>query len=167
MIKRAKDVDTHSLTYDLFLNLLNRKNVDPSKKNTIRDYTKGSVSITNKNVILNADAYIKRSKLYDDKGLWVNTQPNIINTIDLSFIVYKKPSLDLIINSYYLNKEGTRLNNTYIVSFKDIMIYPLIGFFRVLYILGKALLEEGGGIQDSVIEDSIIDSIIDKTDKQT
>ena len=66
LVKRAKGVKTESLFYDDYLNLLNNNNVGVIKKNSIKDYTKGSVNIATVDVMLNGDAYIKRTKLYHE-----------------------------------------------------------------------------------------------------
>lgn len=97
-IKRAKGVNTESLSYNDYdyVNLLNNHNVDATKKNSIKDYNKGSVSTVSMDVMLNADAYIKRSKLYDG-NIWINTKPIYINDIDKSLVVYKEYCLSLVI----------------------------------------------------------------------
>ena len=84
-IKRAKGVDTETLSYNDYVNLLNKNNVAVFKKNSIKDYTAGSVKIETLDVMLNADSYEKRTKLYANEN-WVNTKPIYINTIDKCLI---------------------------------------------------------------------------------
>lgn len=82
--------------YNDYVSVLNNHNVEVTKKNSIKDYNKGSVSIVSIDVMLNAAAYMKRTKLYDG-NIWINTKPIYINTIDKSLIVYKEPCLSLVI----------------------------------------------------------------------
>jgi hypothetical protein len=53
----------------------NKSNVTATKSNTITNYSKGSVLIEEKEVVLNYDSYTKRHKLYNDEGTWIDTKP--------------------------------------------------------------------------------------------
>lgn len=151
LVKRAKGVDPNTLSYEDYLSLLKGTDVNASKKSSIKDYTQGSVNITCLDILLKADAYSRRVKLYDDNNIWVNTKPLYIdnlwlNTIpgyistELSLIIYTKPCLYLIvINNIKPDLHSASINNTYRL-FKNIMVYPLLPFFIALYILGKGLL---------------------------
>ena len=75
-IIKAKGVKTNSLTLEDFKKMyFNKENIKTTKFNTITNFEKGSVVIENKNIILNFDSYKKRKKIYNDKGLWIDTIP--------------------------------------------------------------------------------------------
>lgn len=80
IIIKAKGVKSNSLTLEDFKNMyFNKENIKTTKFNTITNFEKGSVVIENKDIILNFDSYKKRKKIYNDKGLWIDTTPLIIN----------------------------------------------------------------------------------------
>lgn len=62
-IKRAKGVDPSSLTYDNYIELGVGLSIMSSKTASIKDYSKGSVSIENQNILLSSDVYDKRIKI--------------------------------------------------------------------------------------------------------
>ncbi len=79
-IIKAKGVYNDSLTLKDFEDMYyNKCNVNAIKSHTTTSYEKGFVSIDFKNVILRYDSYEKREKIYDKKGLWVNTRPLMFN----------------------------------------------------------------------------------------
>jgi hypothetical protein len=53
----------------------NKSNIRATKYNTITNYEKASVLIEKKDIILNQDSYTKREKIYDNKGIWIDTCP--------------------------------------------------------------------------------------------
>ena len=55
------------------------KNVVATKTNIKTNYQKASVLIEKKYVIINYDSYTKRTKFYNNEGLWVYTKPLIMN----------------------------------------------------------------------------------------
>ncbi len=56
------------------------RNVLAYKKSSNINYEKGSVNFINKNVIINYNSYTKRRKLFDNNGIWTQTEPlNFIN----------------------------------------------------------------------------------------
>ena len=60
---------------------LNNKNIVATKFNTKTKYQKASVLIEKKNVIINSDSYKKREKIFNKKGIWIDTKPLIFNNI--------------------------------------------------------------------------------------
>ena len=60
---------------------LNNKNIVATKFNTKTNYQKASVLIEKKNVIINSDSYTKREKIFNKKGIWIDTKPLIFNNI--------------------------------------------------------------------------------------
>ena len=54
---------------------LHNKNVYASKGDTKIDYKRGTVNIKEKKALLRQDAYSKRTKIYNNEGLWINTKP--------------------------------------------------------------------------------------------
>jgi hypothetical protein len=76
IIKKAKGVFSHSLTLNDYENMyLHNKDVFAIKGNTKIDYKKGTVNIKDKKALLRYNAYTKRIKIYNKKGLWINTKP--------------------------------------------------------------------------------------------
>lgn len=72
---KAKGVNKSSLNINNFIDLYNNKNVNTIKQNTSIDYQNASVEIFNTNVLLNHDSYTKRNKIYNSKGIWIDTEP--------------------------------------------------------------------------------------------
>ena len=56
----------------------NKSNVIATKSNTITNYTKGSILIEEKEIVLNYDSYTKREKLYNDEKIWIDTKPLVV-----------------------------------------------------------------------------------------
>ena len=65
----------------------NNKNVSAIKTENIKNLSEGSVTIQDKKVMLNYDAYSKREKIYDENGIWIDTKPLLYNNIVKSLIV--------------------------------------------------------------------------------
>lgn len=79
IIKKAKGVFSNSLTLNDYENMyLHNKNIFATKGNTKIDYEKGTVNIKDKQALLRHDAYNKRIKIYNNKGLWIDTKPIIL-----------------------------------------------------------------------------------------
>ena len=75
-IIKTKGVINNSLTLDDFKNMYwNKSNIKATKFNTTINYEKASVLIDKKEVTLNYDSYTKRDKIYNNKGIWVDTKP--------------------------------------------------------------------------------------------
>lgn len=97
LIKRAKGVNPASLSYDDYMDLYLSKRVGSTKKSSLKDYNKGSVSIQDVNIILNGDVYNKRVKLYDNER-WTDTKPLYISTTEtMSWTKYKHIIIDLVV----------------------------------------------------------------------
>jgi hypothetical protein len=76
IIKKAKGVNTDSLTLNDFENMFyNNKKATALKTHTNLDIVKGTVNISTKSVLISPNSYTKREKIYNDKGLWINTKP--------------------------------------------------------------------------------------------
>ena len=77
-INRAKGVKSSSLTYSDYLTLLNNQNINTAVKVESKiNWEIGNVKINSKNVCINSNSYIKRSKLYKS-GLCINTNLYIL-----------------------------------------------------------------------------------------
>ena len=62
------------------------KTVSAIKSETIKNYEKGYVLIQDKKVVLKPDVYTKRQKIFNDKGLWVDTLPLMYNNVITSIV---------------------------------------------------------------------------------
>lgn len=95
---------------------------------------------------LNGDAYKKRTKVFlSDK--WIDTKPIIINLIDKSLVVYKRPILSLVTIKHSTLptiktlgfipvsnfSKNTVVNNNYFYTLflNGVVVYPLLGFFLI------------------------------------
>ena len=82
IIIKSKGVINTKLTLDDFKNMyFNNQNVTAIKNDSKTLFDKGSVIISTKPVNLNQDVYKKREKIFNNKGLWVNTKPLTFNNI--------------------------------------------------------------------------------------
>ena len=80
IIIKAKGIKNNSINLEDFKAMyFNKRNISAKKINTKTNYEKGSVLIEEKNVILNSDIYSKREKIYNDKGIWIDTKPLKLN----------------------------------------------------------------------------------------
>jgi hypothetical protein len=69
-IIKSKGVLNDLLTLEDFKTMYySSKNVKGTKLNTVTDYKEGSVSIENKEITLNFDAYTKRAKIYNETNI--------------------------------------------------------------------------------------------------
>jgi len=75
-IIKTKGIINKSLNLQDFKDMYwNKKYINVTKWNTLTNYEKTSVLIEKKDVILNYDSYTKREKLFNEKGIWINTKP--------------------------------------------------------------------------------------------
>ena len=82
IIIKSKGVINTKWTLDNFKNMyFNNQNVTAIKNDSKTLFDKGSVIISTKPVNLNQDVYKKREKIFNNKGLWVNTKPLTFNNI--------------------------------------------------------------------------------------
>lgn len=51
------------------------ENIRATKFKSKTDYANASVLIEKKDITLNYNSYTKRTKIFNDKGIWVDTQP--------------------------------------------------------------------------------------------
>lgn len=83
----CKGVKNNSLTLEDFKSMYySNKNILANKNSTITNLSLGSVIITENKVLLQHDAYTKREKIYNEKGLWVETRPILYNNIIKSIV---------------------------------------------------------------------------------
>lgn len=79
-IIKTKGVINSSLTVDKFKTMLyENKNITATKINNKTDLANASVSIEKKDITLNYNSYTKIIKIFNDKGIWVDTKPLDIN----------------------------------------------------------------------------------------
>jgi hypothetical protein len=77
---KTKGIINNSITIEDFKEMYwNQKNIKATKVNTVTNYTKSSVLIEKKDVMLNYDAYTKREKIFNNEGIWIDTKPLIFN----------------------------------------------------------------------------------------
>lgn len=70
LIKKAKGVNSSSLTFEDYINMFYRKeDITTSKLQTKLDFIQGTVNFYNESVILRHDSYTKRKKLFDKEGV--------------------------------------------------------------------------------------------------
>jgi hypothetical protein len=70
IIKKAKGINSNSLTLDDYINMYkNNTNISAIKTQSKSDFITGSVKIYDKKVILSYDSYNKREKLFNKDGL--------------------------------------------------------------------------------------------------
>lgn len=75
----AKGVIKNSLTLEDFKAMYwNKQNVTVKKTNTLYSYENAYATIEEKNITLNHDSYTKRTKIYNNDGIWIDTKPLII-----------------------------------------------------------------------------------------
>ena len=80
---------------------LKSQSVKGNKVYTKKDLSKGSVSIFNDSEVnVNWNSYTKRSKIYGN-GLWIDTKPLVVNTIDKSITIWEPKPLEIV---NYINK---------------------------------------------------------------
>ena len=57
--------------------------VKATKQTSIKLFDKASVNIEKKEVELDPNSYVKRKKIFDSKGNWIQTQPLVVNNKDI------------------------------------------------------------------------------------
>lgn len=79
IIIKAKGVSKNSkLNKNDFINLYKGQKLTTGRTESYKNFSEGYVNLNIKNIILNGDAYTKRSKIYDgDK--WIDTKPLSVN----------------------------------------------------------------------------------------
>ena len=88
-IIKCKGVLNNSLSLEDFKDMyFSSKNVIALKTNSVINLSKGSVILENKKVLIQHDVFKKRTKLFNGKGLWVETKPNFYNNLEKSLIPY-------------------------------------------------------------------------------
>lgn len=80
-IIKAKGVTKNTLTVKNFQDLYNNININANRQNTVINYEQSYVDINNKNIILKHNSYLKRSKIHNSEGLWIDTKPLKIDTL--------------------------------------------------------------------------------------
>ena len=76
VIIKSKGVFDNSLKLKDFLKMyLNHEDVKALKSDTNTNYREGYVNIGTKEVTLKYDAYTKRTRIFNQKGRWINTKP--------------------------------------------------------------------------------------------
>lgn len=82
-IIKAKGVLNKSLKLKDFKDMYYSKiKVKERRIESKTEYDKGSVTIFSKNIIINSDSYLKRTKLYNSDGIWIDTKPLNFKEID-------------------------------------------------------------------------------------
>lgn len=89
IIIKAKGIKNESLNLEDFKSMyFNENNVYAIKNETIKNLSKGSVLIKDKEIVLQHDAFSKRDKIYSKEGIWIDTKPIIFNNTQKSIIPY-------------------------------------------------------------------------------
>lgn len=96
-INKAKGIKSSFISYFDYVKLLGNKNVNTAiKTESIIDWNKGQVKITDRQVTITSNSYTKRVKIFIN-GKWIHTRPIIIiNSIDKHLAVHIKPDIELI-----------------------------------------------------------------------
>lgn len=77
---KTKGVLNKYLTVDDFKSMYwKNQNITAIKSHTVKNYKDASVLIEKMKVLMDFDAYKKRTKIHNKKGIWINTEPLIIN----------------------------------------------------------------------------------------
>ena len=147
---KAKGVKSSSLSYGDFLTLYNNINVKAVKVQSRTNWSLGFVEIKDTKITINSNSYIKRDKIFDKDGKWINTKPIIINEIDKALVLYQHKCLDLVIykNVHQLKFKVINKSN---LDFKTVLIYILSIFIIPIsltaFVMGSE--EDGFIIGDS------------------
>lgn len=75
VIIKAKGVEKDNLSIDDFISLYNNKDVKTTRNNSKKSYTHAWVDLSKIDILLNHNSYSKRQKIYNNKGIWVDTRP--------------------------------------------------------------------------------------------
>lgn len=75
-IIKAKGINSKTINWDDFVKLYSGSNIETTRNETLKDYSMGSVTINvPKPIVLSANAYSKRVKIYDQNKKWIDTKP--------------------------------------------------------------------------------------------
>jgi hypothetical protein len=89
-IIKCKGINTDSLTVKEFKDMyFTAKDTYASKISSKTNLSKGSVTIEEKQILIQHDVYRKREKIFNSKGLWINTKPLLYNNVVKSIILKK------------------------------------------------------------------------------
>lgn len=76
VIIKAKGTNSESIHWEDFVKLYSGSSIESTRNETVKDYSIGSVTINvSKNIVLSANAYNKRVKIYDQNKKWIDTRP--------------------------------------------------------------------------------------------
>jgi hypothetical protein len=90
IIIKSKGVDDESIDLEGFKKLYyNSERIKAIKTQTVRDYTKGSVTIEDIEAYISSESYTKREKIYNSDNLWIDTKP----------LAYDNVTKDLVFNN--------------------------------------------------------------------
>lgn len=91
---KAKGINSSSLSYTDFINLLNNKNIETAVKTQSKIYWDlGYVAIENNKIKINSNSYSKRDKIFNSDNKWVNTKPIFVNKIVKDLVLYEHKHL--------------------------------------------------------------------------
>ena len=89
VVIKCKGALNKSITIDDFKTMYYKsEDITATKTTSNINLSKGSVLIEDTKILLQHDAYTKRLKCYNDKGLWVNTKPLTYNNVEKNIIPY-------------------------------------------------------------------------------
>jgi hypothetical protein len=89
VIIKTKGIYNTSLTLEDFKKMYNQsENVIGIKSHNTKNYEKGFVKITEKQVKINFDSFKKREKIYNKDNLWIDTKPLVYNNIVKDIVLY-------------------------------------------------------------------------------
>lgn len=127
---KAKGVNNHKLNENDFIDLYKGLNVETVRSESHKDFSQGYVNINVvRTIILNGDAYTKRTKIFVD-NVWRDTKPLVIaNTDDPGKVENSKK-----ISKNPPHISGGMLYNT--------IIYGLFMTSMLFYVIGKHLYNE-------------------------
>ena len=83
IIKKAKGVNSDSISKEDYENMY-YQNKDTTATKTISktDFSEGTVNIYSKIAKIQSNSYKKRTKIFNDCGLWIDTEPLILNNLN-------------------------------------------------------------------------------------
>lgn len=85
IITKAKGVNIGSLKKNDFENMyFKSKDATALKTQSNLEFSEGTVNIYTKSTRIRYDSYIKREKIYNKEGLWIDTKPIIFNNTNLN-----------------------------------------------------------------------------------
>ena len=134
----AKGIESSSLSYTNFIQLLNNKNIKTGIKRVSKsDWELGHVLIEDKyNITIHSNSYTKRVKIYNNHDMWIDTKPIFINKIVKDLVVYKQEKDLIVYQNVYVNKSNINVKSI----FNWILIISIIFVSSIAYLL---TLQEG------------------------